>query len=357
MGVKIGDKIRFLNSVGGGIVTKYKGKDSVWVEDEDGFEVPIYMHECVVVGEGDTFMPKNPHAKQKKEEQKNDPIIQGKINIAPVSNYKPEETKEGDRMNIWLGYLPTEPKTLSQSKYEAYFVNESNYYVFFNYMSKENGSYTSRYQGVVEPNTKIFIEEFGKEALNSLEQICIQLLAYKNGKAFTLKNPVSVEVRLDTVKFYKLHSFRENDFFEEDALLYPIIRNDIPEKQMLVSATEIKQAMFEKISSDREPSRALKKTSSTPKIIEIDLHIDQLLDTTQGMSNTEMLTYQLDTFHRIMKEQATQKGQKIVFIHGKGDGVLRKAIEKELRGKYKQHYFQDASFREYGFGATMVTIK
>ena len=50
-------------------------------------------------------------------------------------------------------------------------------------------------------------------------------------------------------------------------------------------------------------------------------------------------------------------GQKIVFIHGKGDGVLRKAIEKDLKTRYKQHYFQDASFREYGFGATMVTIK
>lgn len=49
------------------------------------------------------------------------------------------------------------------------------------------------------------------------------------------------------------------------------------------------------------------------------------------------------------------KGQKIVFIHGKGDGVLRKAIEKELKTKYKQYYYQDASFREYGFGATVVT--
>ena len=51
-----------------------------------------------------------------------------------------------------------------------------------------------------------------------------------------------------------------------------------------------------------------------------------------------------------------KKGQKIVFIHGKGEGVLRQAIEKELRTRYKQHRFQDASFREYGFGATMVII-
>ena len=52
-----------------------------------------------------------------------------------------------------------------------------------------------------------------------------------------------------------------------------------------------------------------------------------------------------------------KKGQKIVFIHGKGDGVLRKAILQELKYKYKNYQSQDASFREYGFGATMVTIR
>ena len=75
------------------------------------------------------------------------------------------------------------------------------------------------------------------------------------------------------------------------------------------------------------------------------------------LSNADMLTYQLDKFHEILGKYANHKGQKIVFIHGKGDGVLRKAIEKELKTRYKQYYYQDASFREYGFGATMVTIK
>ena len=45
-----------------------------------------------------------------------------------------------------------------------------------------------------------------------------------------------------------------------------------------------------------------------------------------------------------------------MFIHGKGEGVLRKAIIDELKHSYKQCTFQDASFREYGFGATLITI-
>ena len=40
-----------------------------------------------------------------------------------------------------------------------------------------------------------------------------------------------------------------------------------------------------------------------------------------------------------------------------GEGVLRQAIMKELTHRYKGHDVQDASFREYGFGATQVTIR
>ena len=51
------------------------------------------------------------------------------------------------------------------------------------------------------------------------------------------------------------------------------------------------------------------------------------------------------------------RGKKLIFIHGKGEGVLRQAIIHELNYKYKRYSYQDASFREYGYGATQVTIK
>lgn len=354
MDIKIGDKVRFLNSVGGGIVKSFKGKDTVWVEDEDGFDVPAFIKECVVVGEKDTFVRVGSRPKQmepKQAESRQEPTIQ-----AIQQTYKPQETKEGECMSSWLAFLPTDPKSLNQTNYETYFINESNYYLFFNYMSRENNSWISRYQGVIEPNTKIFIEEFSKDKLNDLEQVCIQYIAYKKDKPYALKNTVSVELRLDTVKFYKLHSFRENDFFEEDALIYPIVRNDMPERKIVITPEELKEAMYRKESGEQTPLKQSAKTSQ-PEIVEIDLHIDELLDTSAGMSNAEILTYQLEQFRKTLEQYAKTKGQKIVFIHGKGEGVLRKAIENELRTKYKSYFFQDASFREYGFGATMVTIK
>ena len=75
------------------------------------------------------------------------------------------------------------------------------------------------------------------------------------------------------------------------------------------------------------------------------------------MSNADMLNYQMQKFHEVMNEYRQKKGFKIVFIHGKGEGILRKEIEKQLKTKYKSCYYQDASFREYGFGATLVTIR
>ena len=106
------------------------------------------------------------------------------------------------------------------------------------------------------------------------------------------------------------------------------------------------------------PVRLQDLNAEQPNIcfIEIDLHISELLDNTAGLSNKEMLDCQMKEFRRVMDENQKNKGQKIVFIHGKGEGVLRSELLKELKRVYKNCTYQDASFREYGFGATMVTI-
>ena len=45
-----------------------------------------------------------------------------------------------------------------------------------------------------------------------------------------------------------------------------------------------------------------------------------------------------------------------MFIHGKGDGVLRREVLALLKKEYPEAKVQDASFREYGFGASLVTV-
>ena len=390
--VDIGDKVRFLNSVGGGVVTAFHGKDQVFVEDENGFDVPVLITECVVVGEADRHMANKepePYIPATKKTSPADNMSSANtaastgnatsekktaftgsgasLKEAPVQkdtkltkdiDYSFIETPQGERLNITLAFLLVEPHSFMQSPFESYLINESNYYLYFNYMSCKNNSWTSRFHGLIEPDTKIFLEEFEKPALNELEHICVQMIAFKEGRTFSLKNTLSVELRLDTVKFYKLHCFTKNDFFDEDALIFPLVMNDVPERQLLVSATDIQEAMYDRKKDERRmPQPAVKNPKPVNDIIEIDLHMNQLIENTSGMNNADILNYQMSKFHQVMKANSMEKGQKIVFIHGKGEGVLRTALEKELKTTYKnQCRFQDASFREYGFGATMVVV-
>jgi hypothetical protein len=136
-------------------------------------------------------------------------------------------------------------------------------------------------------------------------------------------------------------------------LVVPVISNDKTEKSLLVEPEDIRRAMLDKMPEKLKGSQPLPPKSGP---LEIDLHIDSLLDTTTGMDSSAILNHQLEAFRKVMDENRNKKGVKIVFIHGKGDGVLRSAIVKELQAKYKTCRYQDASFREYGFGATMVII-
>lgn len=358
MAIKIGDKVRFLNSVGGGTVVKQRGKDLVIVEDEDGFEVPVLARECVVVGEAD---PRTNRIKPQPAPGKAAPSFSKEVTLpSPPAepDYVPEETAGGDLLNIALAFLPAEGHSAHASGFETYFINESNYYLQFTYLSTPDNVWVSRYHGVIEPNTKLLIDEFALEVLNNFTKVAVQFVAFKEDKPFSLKPAFSVEHHLDVVKFYKQKTFVENDYFDEDAWVIPLVKNDIPVKEITVNPKELKEAMLQKVLADKTPAPQVpEKKMKHDNILEVDLHAHQLLDSIVGLSNGDILNYQLEKFHEVLKEQARNKGRKIVFIHGKGDGVLRKAIEKELRTKYKEYYFQDASFREYGFGATMVTIK
>jgi hypothetical protein len=185
------------------------------------------------------------------------------------------------------------------------------------------------------------------------------MTAFKKDKPFTLKPTVNIQLRIDQTKFYKLHTFQPNDFFEQPALLYTIIENDKMARSMNIDANELKEEMYAK----PEQAERLQALATKPvrqgmeDALVIDLHAEKLLDNLGGLSSADILNYQLDHFRKIMKEHKHEKGKKIIFIHGKGEGVLRHAIIHELNYRYRPCTYQDASFQEFGYGATQITIK
>ena len=363
--MKIGDKVRFLSEKGGGRVAGFQGKNIVLVEDEDGFQVPMMAHEVVVVGEEnyDTSriieVKQQQQAKQKAQERETEPADRP-ITFKPM----PEERRGGEQLSAYLAFVPIDVKELSRTRFEAFFVNDSNYYIRFTYLKAEGTAWTLCFTDEVEPNTKLFIEEFGREDLGTMERVAVQLVAYKREKPFLLKPAIDVQLRIDGVKFFKLHTFQESEFFEQPALVYTIVEHDRVAKPLFVDPKNLETIKGNIGNKDNKGNKGVQGNFTPPSqggagggSIVVDLHVDALLDNTTGMSPSDILNHQLDVFRRTLKNYEKKRGTRIIFIHGKGEGVLRKALLNELQYRYKSYTWQDASFQEYGYGATQVTIK
>lgn len=430
--IKKGAKVRFLDAVGGGVVVGFADKNTVLVEDADGFEVPVLANKLVVVDDGSdkrmmqgaatsapapktqpqsqgstvASLKKRLRDEEESEYNESSAIANGKDTPAddpadkPVT-YRPitQERKGGDKLNIFLCFEPVHEKdlgagspdevkprngVLGAGEWNMYVVNDSNYYVLMTLLSGENNSWILRQPAAdtqsdasghytIEPNTTLLLETINRDSLNELLHICVQMLFYKSDRTFALKAPASIPLRLDLTRFYKWHLYQPNDFFLNPVLTIPLVEdnqastaNGTP-KAVTVNLDELQSRSATDRLQDQTnvggPARsnhAGKEGHAQPKSNKenevIDLHIDALLDDTRGLAPKDILEYQIDTFRRTMDEYRNKKGKRLVFIHGKGEGVLRSKILSILKHDYPTCVFQDASFREYGFGATLVII-
>lgn len=119
-------------------------------------------------------------------------------------------------------------------------------------------------------------------------------------------------------------------------------------------------ASFSAVVSEKEQfkKRKLSKIKAKERFqptMEVDLHINQLVKSTKGMTKHQMLTLQLDTAKRQLEFAMNKRIQKVVFIHGVGEGVLKLELEY-LFGRYDNIKFYDANYQKYGLGATEVYI-
>ncbi|MFA6125881.1 MAG: hypothetical protein WC699_01125 [Bacteroidales bacterium] len=124
------------------------------------------------------------------------------------------------------------------------------------------------------------------------------------------------------------------------------------EPEYVPSATIDKDSI--NISLNRTPVSKPSNLKNPPR--EIDLHINKLIDRVVGFSNTEILTIQLDVFRKEMNLAIQNKEREIIFIHGIGNGTLKNELRRVAKQEFKWCSQEDASFMEYGFGATRMRI-
>lgn len=374
--LKIGAIVRFLNATGGGRVARIT-KDTAWIEDEDGFEIPTPINECVVVEDGDTFMPKYKpptFINTKEVERRDTPSTQPKHKLR-VEDFEDfdlsveEGVQEPQRMPhtylpakgdfaSCLVFVPQDIQRLGQSAYDWYLINDSDYTTYYVVSRREGDKWSLLHRGELYPEAEVCLGTIASNELNAYERLSVQMLAFAENPGIFKEN-VSAELRLDLSRFFKLHAFVENDFFEDKALVVPIVSSVERDSSTRDEWQTLSSRLKENIGQTQraKPQLTTKPKSLDPREpIVVDLHIDELLDTTAGMDSADILSYQIGVFNKTMQTYMAESGRKLIFIHGKGDGILRKKLISELKYRYKHCHYQDASFQQYSYGATQITI-
>lgn len=142
-----------------------------------------------------------------------------------------------------------------------------------------------------------------------------------------------------------------------DEFLMTFTKNElvvIPENDIVLLTRVTEKQLIDDKPKPTKYSKSKKKEKVQPPM-EVDLHINQLVKSSKGMSNHEMLTLQLETAKRKLEFAINKRIQRIVFIHGVGEGILKLELEY-LFGRYDNIKFYDANYQKYGLGATEVYV-
>lgn len=346
---QIGDRVKFMNAVGGGVITKIVGKNMVHVENEDGFEIPALFSEIILDAQQEPVAEKKPNVA--------DFIRTGQVK--PTERKPKEEVRKAtiipgnDEPKFFLAFVPENSRNPLEGETKIYLVNDSNFYLLYHYSHFAAEQFITQDAGKLEPNTKLLLGKIGQADIAALPAFGFQLLFYKD-KSPSLEKPLRKKIAVNSVKFYKAGSFHASDFFREKAMLFKLNESELEKAVSDLKNKDLKQAAREK-----EPAREpLAVKVELPELMEVDLHLHELIDDEAGLSSKDMLEIQLKTFREKMQEAISSNAvKKVVFIHGLGNGTLKQELRRELSTKYKKYNHQDASFQEYGYGATMVIIR
>lgn len=335
MDIRIGDKVRFLTETGGGKVVKIVDSNTVMVySDEYEFEIPAKVHDLVVIEsdfdiESDDVIAKAPETTQESEA----------IMYKTVSN------------KIYLAFL-SKNHGKSGSDIDCYIVNDTKNIIFYTLYEERGDKVNGISASNCNASEKMFVDTYTVSDIDDIKRLQLQFLVFK--KQGEPEHPIEFKLNLNPVKFFKSSSYKNNDFFDVPAMLFEVTSDE----KKAYKIEELTESNTKKLISVKEKmlKKDLPEIKSSIEVMEVDLHINALVDNVVGLSNVDILEYQLSKFNEVMETYKFRKGKKIVFIHGIGNGTLKQKILWELKHKYKKHKHQDASFQQYGYGATMVTM-
>jgi hypothetical protein len=317
--MNVGDRVRLLHGNEEGVITKISPGGRVEVEIEDGFRIPAMKNEVVVISSIE-----KQYFGGEKEVKKDSFASSG-----------PSNSKFGDNKAVIIAYIP-----LNDKDHSIYLCNNSDrdYLVMVSEVFGENSQTILADRLNAKSSKKI-----GEKSIQNFEDWPVMLLQFF---------PIHSKIEKTEKLFERKLKFKASVFFKSKGLAPILEKNGYVFKlSENIREIDIKQLNEELNAGQPAPIPEFKRP---PK--EIDLHIEQLTKNHPFMSNSEMLKLQMETFEKNLNYAIASGMDEITFIHGIGNGVLKKEIHKYLSQLGNIKYFQDTQKSRFGYGATLVRI-
>ncbi|MCF8295899.1 MAG: DUF2027 domain-containing protein [Saprospiraceae bacterium] len=352
MNLKVGDKVKFLDEEGGGIVSKIISSSLVNVTTEDGFEIPTITSKLIKIEKQDAtesenmFIPDFDIKIQNSNSKENLPVE----TTFSLPNYSSLEPKP---KGIYLCFVPHNQNLLISGDMDIYLVNFSKFDILFNLHLKTNNNYSGFDYGSVAPHSKYLIQTIEREDLENWLSGNIQLL-FHHENTKKLLHPSETDFKFKITRFIKEENYRAVSFMGEKSIVVSIC--EISELEKDTEIVEKAEDNF-KIGKSRivTNNTFIDKHKVDENSAEIDLHIGEIVENFSHLSKIEILTIQLDYFEKCLESALQNNIKQLVVIHGVGQGILKSEIRKAFE-KYDIEYF-DAAIAKYGVGATEGRVK
>lgn len=342
-----GDKVRFLNEVGGGVVMRVDENGNYLVKTPDGFEIPMPASELLL----DRPLEKAIAEQAPKQGKQIVEVPASKPKPSPYTQLRRHAT-EG--VALLLGFEPINHHDPTGGGFILHVINASPFSCYVTVAITERGSLRTRMAGRIPPSSARKGFSIPQEQLTDYERLHVQALYYSDMP----HKPIPVEegeVKVALTRFARPGSFQENPYLNVPLLLVSVRDS---QREMLLES--LVQGRIEEAIADREadkPTPRKPKEMPSEEVV-IDLHFSALSESETNAPAEEILEFQLRQFRTAMDEAlANLQIKRLVAIHGVGQGKLRAAVIDSLRKEYAQCDFQDASFKEYGYGATLIFLR
>ncbi|GGG41339.1 Smr/MutS family protein [Hymenobacter glacieicola] len=370
--MNVGDRVRLLTGREEGIITRLLSDELVEVAIDNDFTIPVLRREVVVVAAEETkaFGQSAASVAAEKKAASAGAARAAKAAGVPAASAANASKTEGPapikadknltppvQKGLYLALTHQSPELLALQ-----IVNHTDRDVLYTFGEERNGQY--RGLSAERLAAKSASKPLGHWHLKDFDQWpapVVQLLPFQlNGT--TAYELLTKRLQFKAASFYT--SRQPNvPVLQREAYLFQL--DEKPAAPVVVAPEKLAETLKAQLTGNAPAKPAAVAPAPEPaKAIvapphEVDLHLEALMPEggTEGLSNTAILKLQLEAFEDALSRALATNMHEIIFIHGSGNGTLRKELHKLLSRNRDIKFFEDSQKEKFGYGATLVRLK